>query len=106
MGRELDIQVPAEAPVMVGINGGGPVVAPPASDVAAKQDAWRNEVFQHHAPTPEQIAKYHEVREADKAFVKVIHKNVPKCADQSAAIRLVRESVMTANAAIALGGLV
>jgi hypothetical protein len=39
-------------------------------------------------------------------YAGVLVANTPKCADQSAAIRLVREAVMTANAAIALKGIV
>ena len=44
------------------------------------------------------------IREAAKNLAKVIVNNTPPSADQSAAIRLLRESVMTANSAIACGG--
>jgi hypothetical protein len=44
------------------------------------------------------------VRIAAKNLVGVILANVPTCADQTAAIRKVREAMMTANAAIALRG--
>lgn len=64
------------------------------------------EIFTYHAPEPDQIPKYEEIREAAKTMAKVILSNTPPCADQSAAIRLLREAVMTANAAIALKGLV
>jgi len=67
---------------------------------------WLNEIFTYHAPNQAQQNAYVEIREAARAFATVIFKNTPKCADQSAAIRLVREAVMTANAAIALEGLV
>lgn len=61
-------------------------------------------IFSYHAPTESDIVKYKNIREAGKALAKAIIENTPGCADQSAAIRKVRESVMTANAAIALRG--
>ena len=64
-----------------------------------------NEWFVYHAPTGDQPAKYVAIREAGKALALAIVDNTPGCADQSAAIRKVREAVMTANAAIACGGL-
>lgn len=42
------------------------------------------------------------IREAGKAFAKVLVANTPPSADQSAAYRLIREAVWTANASIAL----
>lgn len=63
-----------------------------------------DDVFMYHAPTDDQIVQYHEVREAGKTLANAILGNTPVCADQQAAIRHVREAVMTANAAIALGG--
>jgi hypothetical protein len=63
-------------------------------------DNW----FQYHTPTPEQVPKYEKIREAGKNLATVILENAPACADQSAAIRSVREAVMTANAAIACDG--
>lgn len=61
-------------------------------------------VFKHHAPTEKQMTKYVTLRDAAKAFAQAIIDNTPASADQSAAIRHVREAVMTANASIALGG--
>lgn len=63
-------------------------------------DNW----FQYHAPTEGQPAKYEAIRSAGKAFAETILELTPPSADQSAAIRLVREAVFTANAAIACGG--
>jgi hypothetical protein len=57
--------------------------------------------FTYHAPTEDQIPKYHIIREAAKTFCKILVANTPQSADQSAAVRLLRECVMTANAAIA-----
>lgn len=64
-------------------------------------DHW----FKHHPPSgPDDVARYVHIRDAGKAFAEVILRAVPYGADQSAAIRKVREAVMTANAAIACGG--
>lgn len=63
-------------------------------------DNW----FTYHAPTPDQLPKYEKIREAGKKLATVILENTPASADQSDAIRSVRNAVMTANAAIACGG--
>jgi hypothetical protein len=39
-------------------------------------------------------------------LAEAILENTPQCADQQAALRHVREAVMTANAAVALEGLI
>lgn len=49
--------------------------------------------------------KFEIIREAAKYFAKVIVSNVPAGSDRTAAIRKLREAVMTANAGISLGGL-
>lgn len=63
-------------------------------------DNW----FRYHKPEGDDPEKYIAIREAGKAFAEVIVGNTPPSADQSAAIRKVREAVMTANAAIACKG--
>lgn len=60
--------------------------------------------FTYHSPKPEQLPKFLAIREAALAFAKVLVANTPSSADQSAAIRHVRDAVMTANSAIACGG--
>lgn len=60
--------------------------------------------FTYHKPTEEDIPKYLAIREAALAFARVIDANCPFSADKTAAIRKVREAVMTANAAIACCG--
>lgn len=60
--------------------------------------------FTYHSPSPDQLPKYQVIREAGKALTKAIVDNSPSSADQTAAVRKVREAVMTANAAIACGG--
>lgn len=61
-------------------------------------------LFTHHPPTGDQPARYAAIRAAAKQLAQAIVDNSPQGADQSAAIRLLREAVMTANAAIALEG--
>jgi hypothetical protein len=61
-------------------------------------------VFTHHTPTAEKLAHYDAVHDAAKHFAEVILANTPRSADQEAALRLLREATMTANAAIALDG--
>lgn len=63
-------------------------------------------IFKYHAPTADDPAKYEAIRAAGKALAYAIVENTPKCADQTAAIRKVREAVMTANSAVALKGTV
>ena len=65
-----------------------------------------NEIFTYHSPTPTQIPQYETIRNAAKEFAMILIDNTPRSADQSAAIRHLREAVMTANAAIALQGLI
>jgi hypothetical protein len=60
--------------------------------------------FTYHSPTPDQLPKYLAIRDAGAALAKAIVDNSPSSADQTAAIRKVREAVMTANASIACGG--
>lgn len=59
-------------------------------------------IFAYHAPNEEQVIKYEEIRRAALEFAKVVVTNTPSSPDQTAAIRKIREAVMTANAAIAL----
>jgi predicted ABC-type ATPase len=68
-------------------------------------DELINELFTYHAPDAEQQKQYEVIRDCAKHFAIVIMKNVPHGADRTAAIRKLRECVMTANAGIALRGL-
>lgn len=61
-------------------------------------------IFTYHTPRSEQLPKYEKLRAAALVFAEVVVENTPIGADQSAAIRHIREAVMTANAAIALDG--
>lgn len=55
----------------------------------------------YHAPTPEQVVQYTAIRQAALSFAQVLVDHTPSSADQTAAVRKIREAVMTANAAIA-----
>lgn len=61
-------------------------------------------IFTYHPPSPEQQQQYEAVRSAAKEFCKVVLENSPKSADQTVAVRLIREAVMVTNAAIATNG--
>lgn len=63
-------------------------------------DNW----FTYHAPQPGQPEAYEAIRNAGKSFAAAIIAHTPSSVDQAAAVRKVREAVMTANAAIACGG--
>jgi len=69
-------------------------------DMNDKIETW----FTYHKPEGDDPAKYVAIRDAAKALAKVIAENTPRCADQTAALRKLRESVMTANASIACKG--
>lgn len=59
-------------------------------------------IFTYHAPRGDQPERYEKIRQAARAMGIVIIDNTQPSSDQSAAIRLLRECVMTANASIAL----
>ena len=63
------------------------------------------ELFKYHPPTPETLPKYAAINQAAKNFAEVVLQNCPGSSDRSAAIRLIRDARMTANAAVALNGL-
>jgi len=69
-------------------------------DLRHKLAIW----FTYHKPEGDQPAKYEAIRMAGLNFAQTILDNTPVGADQSAAIRKVREAVMTANAGIACNG--
>jgi hypothetical protein len=56
--------------------------------------------FTYHPPSAEDIPKFTAIRDKAKELAHIIVDNTPASADQTAAIRLLREVVMTANAAI------
>ena len=60
--------------------------------------------FMYHAPSDIQMQQYQIIRATALEFAKIIIENTPSGADQTAAIRKIREATMTANAAIACKG--
>lgn len=63
-----------------------------------------DDVFTYHAPTGSDPEAYEAIRTKARELAHTILDLVPTCGDQQAALRLLREAVMTANAAIALKG--
>lgn len=63
-------------------------------------DNW----FSYYTPDADQLVAYAKLRSAAREFGGVINDLVPESADKTAAVRKLRECVMTANAAIACGG--
>lgn len=62
------------------------------------------EIFSYHAPEGGDAERYNLIRAGALQFAEVILDNTPPGPDQTVAIRKLRESVMTANASIALKG--
>lgn len=63
------------------------------------------EIFTYHPPTEDKRRQYETIRSAAYDFARVLLENTPPSPDQTAAIRKIREAVMTANASIALDGM-
>jgi hypothetical protein len=60
--------------------------------------------FSYHAPKEGQQEKYEAIRQAGLRLAIAITENSSPCPDQTAAVRKVREAVMTANECIAWEG--
>lgn len=63
-------------------------------------------VFTYHAPGEGDQERYQAIRAGAQMLAQVILDTCPACADRSDALRKVREAVMTANASIALKGVI
>lgn len=61
-------------------------------------------LFTYHAPKEGQALLYERLRSAALVFAREIDSVCPAGPDRTAAIRKVREAVMTANAGVATGG--
>lgn len=61
-------------------------------------------ILEYHRPDEAGIAQITEIRKGAHAAIVAILHNCPRSADRSAAIRKIREGMMTANAAIVLEG--
>jgi hypothetical protein len=73
-------------------------------ELTTKQSEDIDAMFTYAPPEPVDVRNYQAIRDAAKHFAAIVLVNTPKSADQSAAIRKIREAVMTANAAVALRG--
>ncbi len=62
------------------------------------------DIFSYHAPGAAEVAHYNAIRQAALALARTVMEHTPASADQTAAIRKIREATMTANAAVALKG--
>lgn len=71
-------------------------------EVTEAQRRQLDAFFTYHAPGQSDLPKFSAIREAAYAFAEVLLANTPSCADQTTAIRCVREAVAWANAAIAI----
>jgi len=60
-----------------------------------------DEIFTYHSEAWK-LPHYKEIRAIAKSLAVTILYNTPDCADRAAALRKLRECVMTANAAVAL----
>ena len=67
---------------------------------AEKIEVW----FKYHPPSPDQQVRYVAIRDGALTFAKIIVANMGECADQTVALRHIRDAVMSANAGIACGG--
>lgn len=61
--------------------------------------------FTYHAPSPEQVPVFQEIRDQAKAFATRINEVVPNGREKSLSITALEETVMWANAGIARHGL-
>jgi hypothetical protein len=74
----------------------------PETPITAEQQAELDNLFVYHRPFGDQPQRYEKLRAKGKELAEVILQLTPRSADQSAALRKVREAVFTANAAIAV----
>lgn len=70
----------------------------PVQDAASKAI---DDLFTFHPPTGVQVLQYQVIRDTARQLATVIWKECPDGPDRTAAIRKVREAVMTANVSIA-----
>ena len=76
----------------------------PENLLTDEESAALTAFFTYHPPTPLNVAQYAAINKAALHFATVVMEQCPKCPDRSAAVRLIREARMTANAGIATRG--
>jgi hypothetical protein len=67
----------------------------------AVTEADLENLFTYHSPVGDQPKRYEMIRAASKQLARIILQTTPVGPDQQAAIRKIREGMMTANAAVA-----
>lgn len=77
---------------------------PPARQLSPEEEARIEHLFTYHAPTPDKNYRYIRLRATAQVMAHCIFSEVPEGADREAALRKLRECIMTANAGIALNG--
>jgi len=106
-GNEMKSEVQGVAGGETAPIGGAPLGIPPRVAEEPSESARYREIdnwFTYHTPSSDQIPRYDTIRRTARILARVILDNCPPSADRSAAIRQLRECVMTANASIACGG--
>jgi hypothetical protein len=73
----------------------------PLPDGLPLVDLTIEQLFTYHRPTEEQVESYAMLRHFAKEFAYAIDRYCPAGPDRTAAMRHLREAVMTANASIA-----
>ena len=63
-----------------------------------------DEIFSYHAPDDAGLAAIARIRDGAKEFAEILYRNVPPCADRTLALQHLRDSMMRANAGVALKG--
>jgi len=76
-------------------------VSPAGFSPAEQAERVLDDLFTFHPPTPEQVEAYQGIRQMARVLAGTIWSLCPPGPDRTAAIRKVREAVMTANASIA-----
>lgn len=64
-------------------------------------EAYLDNVFTYHPPTPEQIPKYEELRAGARALAALVLKHCPASRERSLALTKIEEAAMHANSAVA-----
>ena len=75
-----------------------------AEDAADPMYEQVNHWFTYQTPSQADVLNMGAIREQARQLARTIVRSCPPSADRSAAIRHLREAVMTANASIVLGG--
>ena len=80
-------------------------ILPTENQLSPEQENLLEHLFTYHPPNEPQQFSLMRVRTCAKIMARIILQECPASADRSAAMRLLRECVMTANASIVLKGI-